>query len=128
LQADLNAAANIGLKALLDPDWPGRWWYVPCDSKEFKPIADKVKGSTVIKVDQSLKTVSAEGTSETPAGDGKKKRGEKGESKSKEVVNLWRDVSSSPINEGQWDVYAAYQNNVQCRVIKILRKQSKLNT
>jgi hypothetical protein len=28
-QADLNAAANIGLKALLDPDWPGKWWYVP---------------------------------------------------------------------------------------------------
>lgn len=29
LQADLNAAANIGLRALLDPDFPGRWWYVP---------------------------------------------------------------------------------------------------
>ena len=24
--------ANIGLKALLDPDWSGRWWYVPCDA------------------------------------------------------------------------------------------------
>ncbi|RMH27509.1 MAG: hypothetical protein D6692_07605, partial [Planctomycetota bacterium] len=30
LQADLNAAANIGLRALLDPDFPGRWWYIPC--------------------------------------------------------------------------------------------------
>lgn len=29
LQADLNAAANIGLRALLDPDFPGKWWYVP---------------------------------------------------------------------------------------------------
>lgn len=29
LQADLNAAANIGLKALMDPDWTGKWWYVP---------------------------------------------------------------------------------------------------
>ena len=29
LQADLNAAANIGLRALLDPDFPGRWWYIP---------------------------------------------------------------------------------------------------
>ncbi len=28
-QADLNAAANIGLKALMDPDWTGKWWYVP---------------------------------------------------------------------------------------------------
>ncbi|MDI6775373.1 MAG: type V CRISPR-associated protein Cas12b, partial [Verrucomicrobiota bacterium] len=39
LQADLNAAANIGLKALADPDWPGRWWYVPCDPTAFKPAA-----------------------------------------------------------------------------------------
>jgi hypothetical protein len=29
LQADLNAAANIGLKALMDPDWSGKWWFVP---------------------------------------------------------------------------------------------------
>jgi IS605 OrfB family transposase len=29
LQADLNAAANIGLRALLDPDFPGKWWYIP---------------------------------------------------------------------------------------------------
>ncbi|HRQ72818.1 MAG TPA: type V CRISPR-associated protein Cas12b [Phycisphaerales bacterium] len=28
IQADLNAAANIGLRALLDPDFAGRWWYV----------------------------------------------------------------------------------------------------
>ncbi|MCR4318536.1 MAG: type V CRISPR-associated protein Cas12b [Planctomycetes bacterium] len=29
VQADLNAAANIGLRSLLDPDFPGKWWYVP---------------------------------------------------------------------------------------------------
>ena len=29
VQADLNAAGNIGLKALLDPDWHGAWWYIP---------------------------------------------------------------------------------------------------
>ncbi len=29
IQADLNAAANIGLRALLDPDFSGKWWYVP---------------------------------------------------------------------------------------------------
>lgn len=31
LQADLNAAANVGLRAVLDPDWAGRWWYVPAE-------------------------------------------------------------------------------------------------
>lgn len=29
IQADLNAAGNIGLRALLDPDWHGAWWYIP---------------------------------------------------------------------------------------------------
>jgi IS605 OrfB family transposase len=124
IQADLNAAANIGLKALLDPDWPGKWWYVPCDSKEFKPVKDKVSGSTAIDVSTPLKTASTEGASETAAETGKKKRGKRGDSKSKEVVNLWRDVS---LTKGEWKVWKEYENQVQCRVIKILRKQSKLN-
>ena len=50
IQADVNAAANIGLKALLDSDWPGKWWYVPCDSEEFKPYKDKVGGSIVLDI------------------------------------------------------------------------------
>lgn len=29
IQADLNAAANIGLRAILDPDFAGKWWYIP---------------------------------------------------------------------------------------------------
>ncbi len=129
LQADLNAAANIGLKALLDSDWPGRWWYVPCDSKEFKPFKDKVSGSTAIdNISRLLRAASTEGAPEGSAENGKKKRGkQKSEGKSKDVVNLWRDVSSSNLNNGHWDVYAAYQNKVQYKVIEILRKQSKLN-
>jgi len=55
LQADLNAAANIGLRALTDPDWPGKWWYVPCDPASFRPIKDKVEGSAAVKPDQALR-------------------------------------------------------------------------
>ena len=47
IQADLNAAANIGLRALMDPDFAGKWWYVPCDPKTKIPKADKVKGGLV---------------------------------------------------------------------------------
>ncbi|RPI64030.1 MAG: hypothetical protein EHM48_01495, partial [Planctomycetaceae bacterium] len=56
LQADLNAAANIGLRALLDPDWHGKWWYVPCDRKTFKPVKDKVKGG-IADIDVPLLSV-----------------------------------------------------------------------
>ena len=37
IQADLNAAGNIGLSSLMDPEWVGRWWFVVADRKEHKP-------------------------------------------------------------------------------------------
>jgi hypothetical protein len=52
IQADLNAAANIGLRALLDPDWPGRWWYVPAVLAEDGyriPNPDKCSGAACLK-------------------------------------------------------------------------------
>ena len=44
IQADLNAAANIGLKAILDPDWLGSWWFVLVNLATGGPDPDKVKG------------------------------------------------------------------------------------
>jgi len=126
LQADLNAAANIGLRALTDPDWPGKWWYVPCEPASFRPAKDKVDGSAVVNPGQPLRQ-SAQAQSGDAAKD-KKKRGNKGAGQSKEVVNLWRDISSSPlecIECGEWKEYAAYQNEVQYRVIRILEEQIK---
>lgn len=52
IQADLNAAANIGLRALLDPDWQGRWWYVPAILAEDGyriPNPDKCSGATCLE-------------------------------------------------------------------------------
>jgi len=126
LHADLNAAANIGLRVLTDPDWPGKWWYVPCDPDSFLPVKDKVEGSAVVKPDQPLPK-----SAQAQSGDGakdKKKPGKRGASKSKEskkVVNLWCDISSSPLECREWKEYAAYQNEVQSRVIHILEKQIK---
>jgi len=118
LQADLNAAANIGLKALLDPDWPGRWWYVPCDPTTFKPAKDKVAGSTAICLDKPLKSVSAVQDMDGP----EKKRGKAGE-KSREIVNLWRDVSSHPIDSDEgWRESRDYWGDVEKRVLDILRE------
>jgi len=113
LQADLNAAANIGLRALTDPDWPGKWWHVPCNAVTFRPVEDKVKGSAAVKLDQSLRQV-AHPQSKDP-----------GAKKSKEIVNLWCDISSLPLEHREWKLdwepYPAYWNNVQCRVIRVLQ-------
>jgi len=126
IHADLNAAANIGLRALTDPDWPGKWWYVPCDPNSFMPIKDKVEGSAAVKPDQALRQ-----SAQTQNGDAatdKKKGGRKRAGKAKEIVNLWRDISSSPLESievGEWREYAAYQNEVQYRVIRVLEEQIK---
>lgn len=120
LQADLNAAANIGLRALSDPDWCGKWWYVPCDTKSLVPQQDKVDGSQAFASRVALAQPPAASSQTEPA------RRKKGDGKTKEVVNLWCDIASAPLGErghGAWKKYADYQNDVQNRVIGILKKQ-----
>ena len=51
LQADLNAAANIGLKALLDPDFGAAWWFVLVDAATGLPDPEKVKGCPLWSAD-----------------------------------------------------------------------------
>lgn len=47
IQADLNAAANIGLKALTDPDWKGAWWFVLVNPATGEVVKEKIQGSAV---------------------------------------------------------------------------------
>lgn len=119
LQADLNAAANIGLRALLDPDWPGRWWYVPCNAKDDKPDSKKVGGSEVFKGDLVLPKQgdhdlgATKGTAKKPAA-------------AKDIVNLWRDASALPVaaeEAGLWRSYQDYYKDVEKRVVRILQEQ-----
>jgi hypothetical protein len=115
LQADLNAAANIGLKALLDPDWPGKWWYVPCDAKTHVPVPEKVKGGAA-HVDAAL----APAVVET---EGKPLKSKKA---SGDITNFWRDPSAAPIAPGDWKETTHYWNEVKFRVIANLRRQAGL--
>lgn len=115
LQADLNAAANIGLRALLDPDWPGKWWWVPCDKKTGKPDPEKTKGA------EPFETLPQLFSPAKSKDDEKEARG-----KSREIINLWRDVSTEPIGSSDWKDYKEYWNGVRARVIAILRKQNGL--
>lgn len=125
LQADLNAAANIGLRALLDPDWPGKWWYVPCDADSFKPAKDKVSGSGAVGADKALQQSTVQ-PGDTGSKD--KKKGVKGDAaKGKQIVNLWRDISAFPLTScepGEWRDYASYRNRVQALVVEVLRGQA----
>lgn len=124
LQADLNAAANIGLRALIDPDWPGKWWYVPCDTKEFKPIADKVKGSHAVDLKKALQK--HDDTQDNGDKTDSKKNTKKKGGKTKEIVNLWRNVSGKKLTDCLWMEYPAYGNCVEKRVVDILREEANI--
>lgn len=105
IQADLNAAANIGLRALLDPDFLGTWWYVPCSAKDGKAAQDKVKGSACF------------GGSEGAFLSVPKKSAEK-----RDVVNAWRDLSALPLTDGsEWKNTTAYWNDVRARSLRLLQ-------
>ena len=54
LQADLNAAANIGLKALADPDEKHTWWFVLTSTTTGKPDPDQIKGSLIWSPDDQV--------------------------------------------------------------------------
>ena len=68
LQADLNAAANIGLRAILDPDWCGKWWYVPARLDDGWRIPDPKScgGAACLKGWKVAKSKSGYSTNGTP--------------------------------------------------------------
>jgi len=121
VQADLNAAANIGLRALLDPDWPGRWWYVPCEGGTSKPELDRIKGSAVFKEVQILPTDGV-----TPSGsDTGQDRPKK---KTREIENFWRDVSTADLTSSTWRSTRAYWDSVHSQIVELLRRRADLDS
>jgi IS605 OrfB family transposase len=129
VQADLNAAANIGLRGLLDPDWPGRWWFVPCTGGTFSPAPEKTRNAAVFAaVDQ----LPREGdTKQAPAGaPGERANGKRGGTRAsagrageKPIEYRWRDISAAPVSEGHWATTGAYWSNVEADVCRELRRQ-----
>lgn len=120
LQADLNAAANIGLKPLLDPDWPGSWWCVPCDPVTHVPLRDKVKGCSLPPFCHPGQPLALA----TPRAESGTKRNKR--QKEKTVVNLWRDPGAAPLTCGEWLETRAYWAGVQSRVANLLRRHNGL--
>ena len=128
LQADLNAAANIGLRAIFDPDWEGRWWYIPCDATTICPVEKKFNGCKAVDSSKPLRIV-AEKVAVSSSSINEKRSGRKGIALTdgSRIVNLWRDPSGAPIrrdvpSNSEWQDYAEYWNKVQSRVIANLRK------
>ena len=106
LQADLNAAANIGLRALLDPDYSATWWYVPCSTKDGRAAQDKVKGSACFE------------NTDVPFLNASEKSAEK-----RDIFNAWRDPSAISLSQGTpWSDATKYWNHVRARAVEALHR------
>lgn len=119
LQADLNAAANIGLRALLDPDWPGAWWYVPVKPEDGATVPKDFPGCPLfarplqLLGDKDESVIDEDSDVVMPT---------------REKTNVWSDVSGEPLadRDRQWKSTPHYWNGVDLRIMKRWSKIFKL--
>lgn len=97
--ADMNAAANIGLVALMDPDWSASWWRVPCSGSSGEADAGSVTGSAAM------------------AGAGKLLDG----GAKQNVVNAWSAPAVAAIRDRKWMSRQEYWADVEAKVAEALR-------
>lgn len=110
LQADLNAAANIGLKALIDPDWPTAWWNVPVFSRDGATDPGDFPGSPLLG-QAPLKLLRINEDRKEPK---------------REKTNAWCDVSTLPLDSPrrEWvESNTQYWQRIEARVVRQLTRQ-----
>lgn len=110
IQADLNAAANIGLRALLDPDFHGKWWYIPCDSASGRPTLDRCSGAACLDLAAAI----------LPPQESKPGQRSRRAARSGERTNAWRNLGDN----GVYREHRAYWNDVRARVVSVLCREN----
>ena len=119
IQADLNAAANIGLRALIDPDWIGAWWYVLVKLEDGTTDPKDFPGCPLFE--KPLVLIESVVRQEKP--DGKSDRKD-----AREKSYVWLGISSDPFDSRRngWKVTPEYWNSVEFQVVKRFAKTMNL--
>lgn len=126
IQADLNAAANIGLKALTDPDWMGAWWFVLVDRTTGQPVAEKINGCPVWTHTTPLLNPDAAATS--PQSNTTRSTTRSGKSKrAKTHWYAWSDLTATQSSAKTWLPSGQYWEKIERQVVdRLLREQFDL--
>ncbi len=111
VDADINAARNIGIRVILDPDWDGSLHRIPAKfSKDsVQPLNENFKGS-----DSVSELVVARKDIEGDDGDS---------SQSGKVRNLHTRASNLPLQNRKYQLVKPYNDSVEKDCINILRRQ-----
>lgn len=105
IDADLNASANIGLLAILDPDWSGRWQYVPTDSETGVPLKDRTEGARALERFPAKQQTKAKGKGARP------------------VTNQFRLDPGEGVEQSHWMTYAELNGRVTEAVVRELSRR-----
>ncbi len=117
IQADMNASANIALRAATEHDWAGRWWYILVNSATQTVIADEYQGVSVIPLNVPLGSVSTDpSTIKTKA---RRRRDLTSEGR----VYVWRAPDTGSLIQSTWSQTGPYWNDVKKKVLDILSRQ-----
>ncbi len=120
LQADLNAAANIGLKAIMDPDWFGAWWFMLVNLATGQPVAEKIHGCPIWSAAETLlpPAVTSDGTS------GTKRDAQAGKSQKRQRLDVyaWNPMYWKDGHVTKWQSTAIYWASVEKAVAEQLQR------
>jgi hypothetical protein len=105
LQADLNAAANIGLRNLLHPDWSGSWAYIPVKRNTGATDPQKLSGSPLLA--EPIVLLPDEQDRKEAVSD---------------ILNAWRSPSADPLTGGGWKSRKRHLTEVEEKVVQQLRE------
>lgn len=123
IHADLNAAANIGLKALADPDWRGSYWKLTVNTATGQPDTSKDEESLLSRdISSSLiRTEMPECNNSLHSRKEKKRASDK--------INLFSNPSIIPLDDEtrRWRTYREYYQWVEQMVIEVLKTTSRSN-
>jgi IS605 OrfB family transposase len=117
LQADLNAAANIGLKALMHPDHIVSWWFVLVDKESGKPVPEKLKGCPLWDNSGSAHSLLAAGKVHGVTSPKKSKQ------RQRTTVYAWNPLHGKT---GQWKPTTEYKAEVELLIAQKLLQQLEL--
>jgi len=126
IQADLNAAANIGLKALTDPDWEGAWWFVLVNPASGEVIREKVQGSAVWSGDRTIRLMAPEADGSPENTTARRHTGRRA-SRQKTAVYAFNPRLSCGSSSGEWMLTRPYWKTIERQVAEQLAlNQSQL--
>ena len=120
LQADLNAAANIGLKAIFDPDWLGSWWFTLVEVATGLPDVEKVKGCP-LWLQFATPLLPTDGVTNKP-----RSKGGKSDRTSAYAWNPLHWCPSDNDNMSTWQSTGEYWRNVELAIANQLIRQLKV--